>query len=55
MNLNAVGIASSNLSKTLEFYKLLGFKSLLGSYSPLLAAISFVIPAGAGTQAKYSF
>jgi len=26
MNLNAVGVASSNLSKTLKFYKLLGFE-----------------------------
>ncbi|PIZ65483.1 glyoxalase [Candidatus Roizmanbacteria bacterium CG_4_9_14_0_2_um_filter_39_13] len=26
MNLNAVGIASGNITKTLEFYKLLGFE-----------------------------
>ena len=26
MNLNAVGVASSNITKTLEFYKLLGFE-----------------------------
>ncbi|PIZ62380.1 glyoxalase [Candidatus Roizmanbacteria bacterium CG_4_10_14_0_2_um_filter_39_13] len=43
MNLNAVGIASSNIKKTLEFYELLGFefgKPMGDHYESLVASSS---------------